>query len=146
MAKHYKQIDLSDKSIIKDAVELQQMNFIEVYEERGYGEVALVRAWFDLRRTEHGKELMDKYYKKKNLSISHTGEPYKAMQSTNADIIAIHGKSAIGKKKQTKREKQGGSRLDQVRQLVESGMTSSTKIAKEIGANPSYVNRLIKQL
>ena len=146
MPKHFKVIDLSDRSIIKDAVEFQQMNFIEVYEERGYGEVALVRAWFDLRRTEYGKELMDKNYKKKNLAICHTGEPYKAVQSTNADIVAIHGKSAVGKKKQSKREKQGGSRLDQVRRLVESGMISASAIAKKIGANPSYVNRLIKQL
>ena len=40
----------------------------------------------------------------------------------------------------------GGSRKDQVKDLYLSGTTSPKAIAEAIGANPSYVHRLLKQV
>lgn len=39
-----------------------------------------------------------------------------------------------------------GSRKDQVKQLLDEGITSSKQIADILGTNPSYVQRLIKEI
>ena len=145
--KDFDEIKYTDE-VLQRAVELGKSNFIEIYVEQGYDQYSVGQTWHQLRVSKKGRELWDKLTNKKGTKenpghLSYTS--YEVTEKEFEENKQVRLNPLLKVKKQSKPKKNVG-RLDQVRELYNEGITSASEIAKQIGANPSYVHRLLKQI
>lgn len=153
-------ITANKSKVLADAVELTKQNFIELYVDRGFDEFDVGRAWHDLRRTSQGQDMIATIYGQRSGYVANVAyevpdsefekqveykEKIKKVKKEakanpdNAKVIETIMAPKVGKIKKP-------SRLDQVRKLYESGITSPKQIAEELGTNTSYVHRLLTKV
>lgn len=100
--------------------------------------------YFMLQDERHlGRLVVDKTLKKDSLTalLKSLGKPTKP---GDKKIPTVPKEETAPK--EVAKPSTGGSRKDQVKELYLSGTTSPKAIAEAIGANPSYVHRLLKQV
>jgi transposase len=95
-------------------------------------------------------QFSDKYSSEMNKQAPLTAKQYyDALRSYIVDNKTPIPKKSTKAKTSKAQPKASGSKLtrkDQVRQLLDQGTTSSSKIAEELCTNASYVARLVKQI
>lgn len=127
-----------DDAVIKDACFLKKAEFAKKYEsKRKEGAKMNAEQIFKALR----KIIVDDkvpIYKKKTKVAEEKPQPPKPKKE----------KAPVKKDppKKTAKPAKKGSRKDQVRALLKSGVTDPKKIADELGTHPSYVWRLIKEI
>lgn len=153
-----------DKQVVEDAINLTEENFLIIHRKKD-SPLALKA----LRRAirDENKEKMEAAYGATGyrantaFRIPDGMEPEDMyIESSNAikglTIIPASDKGPIKSVSQTpeptpplpqkKEKKSGGSRKDEIRELLLSGMRSPAEIAGKLNTNASYVWRLIKEI
>jgi hypothetical protein len=134
-------ISMTDQKLIRDAVELGKTNFIEYYSGKDNSEEELSRAWHNLKTTPFARTISGK-------SNTRYEASEKELKVINKEIKEEYGEDHNWAKmeKEEKVKESKVSRVDQIKALYEGGMTKAGDIAKEIGANPSYVSTLLRKM
>lgn len=139
-----RKINLRDKSMMYDAATMLKSVFVEFYTAEGFDPQELEVAWHDFRSSTECKKFIGKPMRYQAPLEKAGHKPDEPPEEQKQEIQqAIQSRKAQNNEPKISKS---NPKLQQVKELYESGVVKAKDIAEKMGISRAYANNLLKKV